>query len=154
MHRPSCKVLSWLVIPCALVLASCNGGGDDGTDPGVRPDVPGDTLVADPGTVDPGAQDPGTGDLGPVDPGVPPADAPVETGPTDVPMEDPGPTPDEGPADPGASDLGEDPGPGTDVAGEEWPPSEPWWGTKVCRLPPCDPTAETPLDLSGLWTRR
>jgi hypothetical protein len=70
-----------------------------------------------------------------------------------VPPEDPGTPPQDVPADPGAPDLAGDPGANTDVPVEEWPPSEDWWGTKVCKLPACDPGAPAGIDLSGLWTQ-
>lgn len=148
------------VLPALLILAlaGCDGGGETATDDGVRTDAVADAPTpdpgpADPGPADPGPGDPGAGDPGTEDPGAPPADVPVDPGEPDASPSDPGPVPDTAPLDPGPTDGTEDSGPGSDIPAEEWPPSEPWWGTKVCKLPACDAGAPAGIDLSGLWTQ-
>ncbi len=37
---------------------------------------------------------------------------------------------------------------------ENWPPTDPWWGVKECKLPACDAGSTVEPDLSGLWTQK
>lgn len=133
----------------AILLAMASCGGDDGgggTDSGSGRDLASDPSPADPGAPDPGFPDTVGADSGPVDPGAPPLDPGFDPGSADLVSPDPG-------FDPGQRDPGVDPGVTSDVPEESWPPLEPWWGTKECRLPPCDPGATPGIDLSGLWTQ-
>lgn len=140
------------ILATLVVLGAC--GGDDGettTDPGASRDLVMDPSPADPGMSDPGLADQAPADQGPADPGAPPSDPGADPGRDEGTLPDPGDDP--GPVDPGLSDLPGDSGPVQDVPAEEWPPKEPWWGNKECRLPACDPGAPQDIDLSGLWTQ-
>jgi hypothetical protein len=146
MGLASGTVRTVLAAVAALAVSACGSdGGGAAMDPGTLPDAVADVPAGDPGPGDTAAEaDPAPIDVQP-DPEV-----------ADVPTQDPDPMPDtalDPVEDEVSAEVAVDPGAGEETTADTWPPSDPWWGEKACKLPACDPGAPAGIDLSGLWTQ-